>query len=111
MARFVRSLKVIGEHVKGEHHVLKDCERIEKGSTLKDHSHLAAHLHLFLFRHLHEVASIVEHLSAGRLKQTHQVLHQHRLATSTLSDNEIGDAIFEDSGDVFQHLLVFKALV
>ena len=99
-----------GEHIEGEHHVLKDRHRVEECGALEDHAHLTAHEHLLVFRHLHEVTSIVKHLSTGRFEQSHEVLHQHGLSRSALSDDEVGLSILENSVDVLQNFATFKTL-
>ena len=112
MARFVRSRSVIvGEHVEREHHVLQDRHRVEERRRLEDHAHLAVDEGLLLLGHGHEVAPVVEHLSAGGLKQAHEVFHQHRLARARLSDDEVGLAVLKHGADVLQHVLVVEALI
>ena len=94
------------EHVEREHHVLQHVERVEEGCALENHAHLAAHLHFLFLRHRHEVAPVVEHLATCRREQTHEVLHQHGLSRTALSDDKVCLAVLEDGVDVFQHFFV-----
>ena len=63
-----------------------------------------------MLRHLHKVASVIEHLSTGRFKQAHEVFHQYGLSGTTLTDDQVGLAILEDGTDILQHFATFKAL-
>ena len=99
------------EHVEWEHHVLQHRQRVEEGGTLEDHSHLAAHHHLLRLRHLHKVATVVEHLSAGGLQQSHEVLHEHRLSRSRLSDDQVRLTVLKHGVDIVKDLLVLKRFI
>ena len=99
------------KHVEGKHDVLQDSERVEEGCRLEYHAHFAAHVDFLLFGHGNEVAPVVEYLSAGRLEQSDEILHQHSLAAAALTDDEIGLAVLENGADVFQYIAAVKALV
>ena len=79
--------------------------------ALEYHAHLAAHAHLLVFVHRHEVAAIVKDMSKGRLQQSDDVLHEHRLAATALSDDEVGLAVLKLGVDVLKHLFVAKAFI
>ena len=64
-----------------------------------------------MLRHLHEVPSVIEHLSTGGLEQSHEVLHEHCLTTAATPDDKVGLTILEGGVDVLQHLLVLKRLI
>ena len=96
----------IREHIEGEHHVLQHIERVEEGCALEDHTHLASHHHLLLLAHLHEVAAVVEYLSAGWFEESDKVLHQHGLSRTTLSDDEVGLSRFKFHTDIIEYGLV-----
>ena len=101
----------VGEHVEGKHHILQNRQRVEERRALENHSHLTTQRDALVLVHYHQVASVVEHLSAGRVKQSYEVLHQHGLSRPALPDNQVGLSILEDSIDVFQHILVFERFV
>ena len=48
--------------------------------------------------------------SSCRRKQTHEILHEHRLAGAALSDDEVGLAVLEDGVDVLEDFLVPERL-
>ncbi len=103
-------VRVGREHVEREHHVLQHAHRVEEGGILEYHAHLAADLYAFLLVHPHVVASIVEHIAGGGFQQSHDALHQHRLSGAALTDNQVGQPVFEACRNVAQHFLVAKRL-
>ena len=67
-------------------------------------------MHFLALREGNEVAPVVEHLSRGGLEQTDEIFHQYGLARSTLSDNEIRLARFENGVDALEYGLVVERL-
>ena len=101
----------IGEHVQGEHDVLQNRHRVEERSALEYHAHLAAQHHSLALVHRHEVASVIEHLALGGCKEADDVLYQHRLAGTGLTDNEVGLSVVEGHVDVHEDVTVIETLV
>ena len=96
----------VGKHIEWKHHVLQYIERVEKGGALENHSHLTAHHHLFILVHVNKVTTIVEHLTAGRLQESDEILHQNRLSRTALTDDQIGLAGFELHADIIEYGLI-----
>ncbi|CUQ59458.1 Uncharacterised protein [Segatella copri] len=66
---------------------------------MENHSHLAAHLDFFFFRHPDEVTVVVENFTTCRLKQSYEILHEYGLSGTALSDYQISLSCFK--GDVY----------
>ena len=99
-----------GKHIEWELHIVSHRHRVKECGALENHTHLTAHHHLLALGHAHEVAPVVEHLSRGWVQQSHEVLHQHRLARTALADDEVGLAGLKAGIDATQYGLVAKGL-
>ena len=104
-------VSIIREHIEREHHVVEHRHRVEQRSTLENHAHLASQQDSFLLRQRNEIAVVIIDAAAGRCEQPHNILHQHGLAATALTDDEVDLAIAEDGIDVLEHVTVLKTLI
>ena len=49
-------------------------------------------------------------MSARRVEQSHEILHQYGLSRTALSDYEVCLPVLEGGGNILQHLLVAERL-
>ena len=75
---------------------------------MEDHTHLSTQHHSLALGHLDKVAVVVKNLSFCRSKQSNDILHQYRLATTALTNDQIGYPFLEDGIDVLQNILVLE---
>ena len=99
---------IIGEHVEGEHDVFKHRHGVEKGCTLENHSHLATEKGTLALGHAYKATPIVDNIASSWSEEPYDAFHQHSLARTALSDDEVRLAVFESGGDALEHFTSVK---
>ena len=94
----------------GEGDILAHRERVEQRGVLEDHAHAGAELRELLPIHGGNVFAVHDHLAAVRLEQSHDVLHQHRLAAPRGTQHDGGGSRQHLQPHSLEHLISTERL-